>query len=74
MRAVLALGLLTALAACTSDPRAFGITGPGPQPAPVGPTADSTDSAPTPGMSTSGSMYGPTNRPSTGASGFWGYN
>jgi hypothetical protein len=35
MRAVLALGLLIALAACSGDPKSFGITGPGIQPVPA---------------------------------------
>jgi hypothetical protein len=35
MRAILALGLLIALAACSGDPKSFGITGPGPQPVPA---------------------------------------
>jgi hypothetical protein len=33
MRAILALGLMIALAACSGDPKSFGITGPGTQPA-----------------------------------------
>jgi hypothetical protein len=32
MRAMLALGLLIVLAACSGDPKSFGITGPGIQP------------------------------------------
>jgi hypothetical protein len=35
MRAILALGLLIALAACSGDPKSFGITGPGTQPVPA---------------------------------------
>jgi hypothetical protein len=35
MRAILALGLLIALAACSGDPKSFGITGPGPGTQPV---------------------------------------
>jgi hypothetical protein len=35
MRAILALGLLIVLAACSSDPKSFGITGPGDQPVPA---------------------------------------
>jgi hypothetical protein len=35
MRAVLALGLLIALAVCSGDPKSFGITGPGIQPVPA---------------------------------------
>jgi hypothetical protein len=32
MRTILALGLLITLAACSGDPKSFGITGPGSQP------------------------------------------
>jgi hypothetical protein len=35
MRAILALGLLIVLTACSSDPKSFGITGPGVQPVPA---------------------------------------
>jgi hypothetical protein len=35
MRAILALGLLIALAACSGDPKSFGITGPGTHPVPA---------------------------------------
>jgi hypothetical protein len=35
MRAILALGLLIVLAACSGDPKSFGITGPGNQPTPA---------------------------------------
>ncbi len=75
MRTLPVLGLLFALAACSGDPRAFGITGPGTaQPAPVAPAIESPDTAPTPGVSTTGTSYGPSNGPTTGSSGFWGYN
>jgi hypothetical protein len=74
MRMVLALGLLSLLAACSGDPRSFGITGPGSGPAPVAPATDSADTAPKPGVSTTGPTYGPSIGPSGGNSGFWGYN
>jgi hypothetical protein len=74
MRSVLAFGLLIFLAACSGDPRSYGITGPGAQPAPAAPSTPSPDTAPVPGVTTSGTPYGPTPMPSTGGSGFWGYN
>ena len=74
MRTIFALGLLFALAACSGDPRAYGITGPGIQPAPAAPPVDTPDTATAPGMSTSGTSYGPNIKPTIGASGFWGYN
>jgi hypothetical protein len=76
MRSVFALGLLTFLAACSGDPRAYGITGPGaPAAAPIAPPPESTpDTVAVPGVSTTGPTYGPTTAPSTGNSGFWGYN
>ncbi|HEY0425724.1 MAG TPA: hypothetical protein VGC82_20575 [Rhodopila sp.] len=74
MRAMIVLGLLVLLTACSGDPASYGITGPGIQKLPVGPAADTPDSSPTPGISTTGSSYGPSNRPTTGGSGFWGYN
>jgi hypothetical protein len=75
MRALIALGLLTVLAACSGDPRTYGITGPGAQPAPVvHHVVDEPDSSPTPGVTTTGTSYGPSTGPATGTSGFWGYN
>jgi hypothetical protein len=75
MRSLLVLGLLLAVAACSGDPRSYGITGPGPQAvAKPDPAQNSGDSTPTPGVPTSGTYYGPTNAPVTGGSGFWGYN
>jgi hypothetical protein len=35
MRSILALGFLIVLAACSGDPKSYGITGPGAQPAPA---------------------------------------
>lgn len=75
MRTILALISLLVLSACSGDPKSFGITGPGVQPvAPVVPSANTPDSSPTPGVTTSGSQYGPSYGPTTGSSGFWGYN
>jgi hypothetical protein len=71
---VLALGFLTFLAACSGDPRSFGITGPGAEPPPVAPPIASPDTAAAPGVSTTGPTYGPSTAPSSGNSGFWGYN
>jgi hypothetical protein len=76
MRTVSALGLLILLAACSGDPASYGITGPGTQPPPAAAsvTVQSPDTSPTPGVPTTGTPYGPSNAPSTGGSGFWGYN
>jgi hypothetical protein len=75
MRTVLALGCLMFLAACSGDPRSYGITGPGSTPEPAVASPDTIpDTAPTPGVTTTGPTYGPSNGPSTGNSGFWGYN
>lgn len=72
MRAVTALGLVLALAACSGDPRSYGITGPGPPPPP--PSAGDDTGTPL-GTPTSGSYYGPSTGPIMGGgSGFWGYN
>jgi hypothetical protein len=75
MRSLLVLGLLLVLAACSGDPRSFGITGPG---APAVPKPDATqtrdDTNGMPGVPTTGTYYGPTTGPVTGSSGFWGYN
>ena len=56
---VLALGLLSFLAACSGDPRSFGITGPGAGPPPVAPPVASPDTAPAPAVSMTGPTYGP---------------
>jgi hypothetical protein len=75
VRAVLAFGFLMLLAACSGDPRSYGITGPGPQPAPVVLPADTADTSnPVPGVPTSGSYYGPSNGPIKSNSRFFGYN
>jgi hypothetical protein len=74
MRALVALSLLAVLAACTSDPQSWGITGPGPPPAPAAAPSEAADDPAAPGVSTSGPLYGPSNRPTSGPSGFFGYN
>jgi hypothetical protein len=76
MRTVLALALLSLLADCSGDPASYGITGPGtqPPPPPASVSVPSPDSSPTPGVPMIGTPYGPSNAPSTGGSGFWGYN
>jgi hypothetical protein len=74
MRALFGLIGLFALAACSGDPRSLGITGPGTPTAPADSAPAGLDSTPAPGAPTSGTYYGPTNRPVTGGSGFWGYN
>ena len=62
------------LAGCSGDPAAYGITGPGgPRPAAAA-TGPTPDDSPTPGAPSSGTFFGPSNRPMTGNSGFWGYN
>jgi hypothetical protein len=75
MRTLFALGSLIVLTACSGDPAKYGITGPGTQavPAPVQ-AAETPDAQPVPGVSTVGSKFGPSPAPSTGSSGFWGYN
>jgi hypothetical protein len=73
MRPHLILLATLALAACSGDPRSLGITGPGTTPAASAEPAGM-DSTPSPGAPSTGTYYGPTNRPVTGASGFWGYN
>jgi hypothetical protein len=75
MRALFALGLLIVLTACSGDPAKYGITGPGTQPVPVANAAEAPEAQPVPGVTTLGSSnYGPSIAPSTGASGFFGYN
>jgi hypothetical protein len=74
MRIAVVLGYLILLTACSGDPRSLGITGPGVQPAPAVVPLDAPDSDTAPGVSTSGPLYGPTNRPTSGSSGFFGYN
>jgi hypothetical protein len=74
MRNALALAVLSFLAACSGDPAMYGITGPGTQPAALTPTAGGPDPIPDPGIPSPSTFYGPTTRPTTGDSGFWGYN
>lgn len=74
MRPFLITCCLLPLAACGTNPASLGITGPGQLAVPArSAPLDSGD--PMPGVSTSGTFYGPTNGgPQTGSSGFWGYN
>ena len=74
MRLIIALGLLGLLTACSGDPKSWGITGPGPQPAPTAAAVVTPDNSTSPGVTITGPTYGPTFGPSTGNSGFWGYN
>jgi hypothetical protein len=67
------LAFMLFLASCSGDPRSYGITGPGTQPAPVTAPAGA-EATPSPGVSTSGTSFGPSSSPTTGTSGFWGYN
>jgi len=68
----LALVLLPlCLAACSGDPSAYGITGPGAPPKPPAQPDDATLTQP--GLPSSGSAYGPSVNPSTGYGRFWGY-
>lgn len=64
--------LLLCLGACSGDPRAYGITGPGAAPQPPPQPNDSTLGDP--GVPNTGSVYGPSITPSTGSGRFWGYN
>lgn len=69
---VIALNLL--LAACSGGPQSLGITGPG-KPTPITPpTEDPTNAMGTPAVQTGGTSYGGNAGPTTGGSGFWGYN
>jgi hypothetical protein len=73
MRAIGTLGLLLLLAGCAGDPRSLGITGPGPQDVPKPPVDDGNNyqaGAPQTGSGYSATYGGPT----TGSTGFWGYN
>jgi len=75
MRAALAFSAMILLAACSGDPKSYGITGPGQQtPAPVVSPLDSNASTPTPGVPTAGSYYGSSIGPIPTNSGFFGYN
>ena len=70
----LALCLL-GLAACSMDPAALGITGPGQQVVAAPPSPSDQGQQTMPGVATTGTFYGPTNGgPKTGSSGFWNYN
>jgi hypothetical protein len=75
MRAVLAFGIVMLVAACSGDPKSYGITGPGQNPiTPVAPMADPNASSPAPGVPTSNSYYGSSIGPIPSSSGFFGYN
>jgi hypothetical protein len=73
MRLVAGLGLLFLLTACSGDPRSYGITGPGAEPAPIVAPAGA-EATPVPGVATTGTPYGPSSGATTGISGFFGYN
>ena len=75
MRLILAFGLLMAMSGCSGSPADFGITGPGATPPPpVAKASETPDTSPTPGVTTTGTSFGPSNGSVKGASGFWGYN
>jgi len=77
MRAVLVLGLLISVTACSGDPKSYGITGPGQHPVTpgVGSIANPDSSTtPTPGVPTPDSYYGSSIGPIPSSSGFYGYN
>jgi hypothetical protein len=74
MRTSVLIIVLFGLAACSGDPKAMGITGPGPQAAPVAPSLDEDGGNPIPGVSTTGSQYAPSIGPIKGNTGFYGYN
>jgi hypothetical protein len=71
---ILVLGSVIVLTACSGDPRSYGITGPGTAKLPPQVPTVAGEATPTPGVPTPGSYYGPTHGPSSGDSGFWGYN
>jgi len=78
MRFVRLALMLLPLAGCAASPQALGITGPegstnksAAAPGVQTPTADPLDN---PDLMRSGTRYGPSYTPSTGSSGFWGYN
>lgn len=64
--------LLSCLAACSGDPRHYGITGPGATQAPPALPDDSTLGQP--GLPDSSTVIGPSITPSTGPNHYWGYN
>lgn len=66
------LAALIALAGCSGDPKALGITGPGVQPVEPAQGLLPTDNGT--GAPQAGTFYGPTVGPTRGPSGFWGYN
>jgi hypothetical protein len=68
------LGLLVLLSACSGDPKSWGITGPGGASQPAASNDPVPEATTPPGMSTTGSTYGPTGGASSGTSGYWGYN
>ena len=73
MRAIGMLGLLLLLAGCADDPKSLGITGPGPQTVPKPP--EDTGNSYQMGAPTTSNGYAPSyNGPTTGPTGFWGYN
>jgi hypothetical protein len=74
MRNSVLLVVLIGLSACSADPKALGITGPGPQVVPVAPNPANDVNSQSPGVSTSGSYYGPSIGPIKSNSGFYGYN
>ena len=69
---IASLLLLLCLAACSGDPRAYGITGPGVPPSP--PVQPDDSALGQPGIPDSSTVYGPSVTPSTGPNKFWGYN
>jgi hypothetical protein len=71
MRFVVILAVLC-LAACSGNPRDYGITGPGQGPAP--PVHPDDSSVGQPGIPDSGTVYGPSVVPNTGSNRYWGYN
>lgn len=76
MRAYLALGPILMLAACSGSPASYGITGPGTIATPVVPSIPraAPETNGNPGVSTTGTFYGPDNGPVSGPNGFYNYN
>lgn len=76
MRWIFLLAFPLSVAACSGGPQTWGITGPGGRPGPSAPASpeDARGTNAVPGVSTTGTFYGPNNGPVTNSSGFYGYN
>jgi hypothetical protein len=61
--------VLLGLAACSGNPRDYGITGPGSTP-----SLQPDTTLGMPGVPDASTVYGPSLEPTTGSGRFWGYN